>query len=317
MVDTSQLNAIEYTTIMDMEIQRNESEFTPYAKIINHTHNADRRQLVVRYGKVKMRDIVGVNDKVVHEDLSNVQRFYEGSSKSTSSIYNKFTQGPLTKQTITDAIAAAQMAAISREKDNYFLEALFKDTLTSATGSSTVSYDTNNTVPADTGSSVNTGLNIDKFEFVKEKMQKNGLTPKIIAQAGGVGMILCEEAHTDLRKMIQVNNQDYRNNYGVVTDSNGNITKFMGFDILHMSSQDLKNDYSQAAQLRNGVLRRIPVFLKGAIGLGIWASQLQKVERLPEIEGDASMYYTALQMGAARIDEKLVYDIQVTDSTLN
>lgn len=315
-ISGNSLHAAEYTTMLDMEIQREQSEFSEYATMQTHEINADRRQAVVRYGKLKMRAIEGINDKIVDDSLSYTQRWYEGELKSTSAIYNLVTQGPLTRQNVQAGIVKAQAAAVNREKDSLFLRALFAPSLTQASGSTSVSYDSGNTIAVNVGAGANTGLNLTKIEAVKKRMERQGLTRKIIQSAGGVGMILTEETHQDLRVMVETSNDDFSKAYSVVRDADGNIEKFYGFDIKVISTLDLATDFPLEARLISGSFRRIPVFVKGAIGMGTWASQFNKVTDVTDIEGDAKRFYALLNMGATRLDEKLVYDILVTDPTL-
>jgi hypothetical protein len=304
------LHAKSYITQFDMAIQQTKSKLEPYVEQSVYSANAEKRQVAVRYGETKMSQITGIADSITHEELSSVQRWMVGSAWDVAHTYNEFLQGQLTEQRIRDAIVMAQMAAMQRQKDEVILNALFADTLSGTDGTSTTAYDSNNTIAASVGAGANTGLNIAKFEALKEKMQLNEVD--VDGEIDSAVAVLTEKSHTDLRKLIEVNNSDYRSQYGVVTDKNGNISKFYGFDIVVFSTARLAK-YASSARLLNGALRRIPVFTKKAIQLGTWAANIQDVTILKDKKGHPLQFYTAMNFGACRGDEKLVYDIQVTE----
>lgn len=306
------LHAKEYTTLFDLEIQQSQSKLEAFVEKESYASGADKRQAVVRYGEVKMSAIDGTNDDIVASDITSVQRWIDGKAYDVAHNYNEFIQGPLTKQRIRDVIVMAQMASVERQKDEVILSALFSNALSGTDGTSTTAYDSGNTIAANIGASGNTGLNLTKIEALKTRMGFNELDGDTIGRAGGAVMVLTERTMADLRQMVEVNNSDYRAQYGVQTDSNGNITKFYGFDIIEFSTARL-GKYAESARLLNGSLRRIPVFVKKAIKLGTWSSNIQRVDDLPSKRGTVKQFYAAMNLGATRVDEKLVYDIQVAE----
>ncbi|NBP04554.1 MAG: hypothetical protein EBU90_31620 [Proteobacteria bacterium] len=311
-VSGNSLHAKEYITAFDLELQQSQSKLEPFVFRSSFEGNAEKRQAAVRYGEVSMSKITGSYDDITDSELSSVQRWITGDPYDVSSVYNEYTQGPLTKQNIQQAIVMAQMAAVERQKDEIILSSIFDPALSGADAGSTTAYDSGNTISASVGASGNTGLNLAKIEAVKDRMKYNELDPDTIAKQGGAVMILTEKSSSDLRKMVEVNNADYRAQYGVKTDSLGNVIGFYGFDIIEFSTARLAK-YKTSARLLNGALRRIPVFTKKALQLGMWASQLQRVSDVDTKRGAVKRFYAALNLGATRLDEKLVYDIQVAE----
>lgn len=302
----------DYTTAFDLEIQQKQSKLENYVTTIDAGAGAEKRQLVVRYGEVGLTEIQGSTDDVTFSDISTAQRWITGKAYDVATPHNIFTQGPLTKQRITDAIVQVQMAAVKRHRDETILSALFGATLSGTDGTSSVSYDSNNTIAADVGASANTGLNLKKWEKLKEKMDYNEVDDELISEHGGAVAILTEKSMVDLRQMVETFNEDYMSAYAVTRDARGNIKSFYGFDIVYFSTQRLAK-FTTSSRLLNGSLRRIPVFTKKAIQLCRWHGDLTEVRDMPEKKGKVYNFYSALHYGAARVDEKLVYDIQVTE----
>jgi uncharacterized protein YbaA (DUF1428 family) len=312
-VSGQSLHAKSYTTDFMLEIQQTQSKLENYITKSTYASNAEKKQVIVRYGEVEMSEITGNSDNITYEELSSAQRWVQGKAYDVTLSYNEYTQGPLTEQRIRDAIVMAQMAAVKRKTDEVILASLFTSALSGTDGTSTTSYTSGNTIAADVGASANTGLNIAKWEALKEKMEQNELDKEALAEQGGAVAILTQKSHTDLRKMVETFNDDYKASYGVVRDPAGNISKFYGFDIVSFSTERLAKFDNINARLLNGSLRRIPVFTKKAIELCKWNVDIVEARENNNKRGKVTDFYAAVNLGATRVDEKLVYDIQVTE----
>lgn len=311
-VNGQSLYGKDYTTAFDLEIQQKQSKLENYVDTIDAGAGAEKRQLVVRYGEVDLTEIQGSTDDVTFSDISTAQRWISGKAYDVATPHNTFTQGSLTKQRITDAIVKVQMAAVQRHRDETVLSALFAGTLSGTDGESSVAYNANNTVAANVGASANTGINLKKWEDLKEKMDYNEVDDELISEQGGAVAVFTEKSMVGLRQMVETFNEDYMSAYAVTRDARGNIKSFYGFDIIYFSTARLAK-FKTSARLLNGSLRRIPVFTKKAIQLCRWHGDLTEVRDLPDKRGKAYNFYSAMHYGAARVDEKLVYDIQVTE----
>lgn len=303
----------DYTTEFDLEIQQKQSKLENYVNRSSFSGGAEKKQVIVRYGETSMSRITGVSDNLNYEELSSSQRWLSATPYDVAHSYNTFVQGALTQQRIRDAIVMAQMAAVKRQRDEIILSSLFTPALSGVDGSSTTIYDSGNTIAASVGAAANTGLNIAKWEALKERMEFNELDAEALSEQGGAVAVLTEKSHADLRKMVETFNEDYKSSFGVVRDKKGNIASFYGFDIVLFSTARLAKFKDSNARLLNGVLRRIPVFTKKAIQLGMWSADIQEVRDNNTKRGKVYDFYSAMHLGATRVDEKLVYDIQVTE----
>lgn len=311
-VSGQSLHAKSYTTNFMLEIQQTQSKLENYVTKSTYASNAEKKQVIVRYGEVEMSEITGNSDNLNYEELSSAQRWVQGKAYDVSLSYNEYTQGPLTEQRVRDAIVMAQMASVRRKIDEVILEALFAASLSGTDGTSTTSYASGNTIAADVGASADTGLNIAKWEALKETMEKNELDREAIAEQGGAVAILTQKSHTDLRKMVETFDDDYKASFGVVRDASGNISQFYGFNIVTFSTDRLAK-FKTSSRLLNGALRRIPVFTKKAIELCKWNVDIMEARENKNKRGKVTDFYAAVNLGATRVDEKCVYDIQVTE----
>ena len=111
------------------------------------------------------------------------------------------------------------------------------------------------------------------------------------------------KAHDNLLKEIQVISKDYNQaRDGAPVLQEGRIERFLGFNFIH--SERLVTD---------GTYRRIPVWAKSGMYLGVWDDIRVDISERKDLEGHPWQISTFMTIGATRLEEKRIVEIKCAE----
>jgi hypothetical protein len=84
----------------------------------------------------------------------------------------------------------------------------------------------------------------------------------------------------------------------------GRITRFLGFNFV----------YTERLTLDANSYRRIPVWVKGGMHLGVWKDQTTSVDKIVTKSGHPWQLYMMYTMGATRTQEKKIVEIKCSEA---
>lgn len=182
--------------------------------------------------------------------------------------------------------------ALGRAQDKEIIAGLFGSSNTGENGSTAIAFPSSQQVAATVGSSAATGLNIAKLREAKKKL----MAANVDIDNDPLYVAITAAEHDALLNEAQVISMDY-NAKPVLVD--GKVTSFMGFEFIH--TELLTTD-------ENGY-RRIPVWAKSGMHLGMWNDIKTSIDRRPDKRNAYQVYVTGTY-GATRLEEKKVVEIK-------
>lgn len=182
--------------------------------------------------------------------------------------------------------------ALGRAQDKEIIAGLFGSSNTGENGSTAVAFPSAQQVAVTTGSSAATGLNIAKLREAKKKL----MAANVDIDNDPLYVAITAAEHDALLNEAQVISMDY-NAKPVLVD--GKVTSFMGFQFIH--TELLTTDADG--------YRRIPVWAKSGMHLGMWNDIKTSIDRRPDKRNAYQVYVTGTY-GATRLEEKKVVEIK-------
>jgi hypothetical protein len=182
--------------------------------------------------------------------------------------------------------------ALGRAQDKEIIAAIFGSSNTGENGSTAVAFPSAQQVAVDAGSSAATGLNIAKLRAAKKLL----MAANVDIDNDPLYVAITAAEHDALLNEAQVISLDY-NAKPVLVD--GKVTSFMGFEFIH--TELLTTDASG--------YRRIPVWAKSGMHLGMWNDIKTSIDRRPDKRNAYQVYVTGTY-GATRLEEKKVVEIK-------
>jgi hypothetical protein len=190
-------------------------------------------------------------------------------------------------------ITMAAVAAFKRTQDDILIAATFGTSQTGETGSTGVTFPATQQVAVSVGTASSTsGLTVAKLRAARKILLAN----EVDLDAEPAYCAISAAQHDNLLAETQAINLDYTET--PVLES-GRIKQFMGFDFIH----------SERLPVNASGYRRIPVWVKSGLYLGIWEDLTVDVSQRRDKAGLPWQVYVYLTMGATRTQEKKVVQI--------
>ena len=197
-------------------------------------------------------------------------------------------------------LAQAAIKATGRRIDETIANAFFGDAKTGKAGGTTTTFDTtNHRVDAAVGAAADTGLNVDKILAAIEILEDANVDVEMEQPI----LAITPKQHGDLLRQTQVINTDYFSKSGVpVLASDGRIKEFAGCRIIVSKLTPSNTSY-----------RLCPLWVPSGMHLGVWSDVKARVDERADIEGVPYQLYTTATIGATRLEEGRVIQIECTE----
>lgn len=194
----------------------------------------------------------------------------------------------------TSSYAQNGAYALGRAMDDEIISAYFGTAKTGENGSTDTTFPGGQQVLQAVGAASATGLNVAKLRAAKKVLMAN----EVDIDNEQLFCVITAAQHDDLLNEVQAISLDY-NTRPVLVD--GKITSFMGFNFVH--SERLPTD---------GTYRRVPVYAKSGVHLGMWDDITTKISERND-KGHAMQVYVKGTFGATRVEEKKIVEIKCAE----
>lgn len=194
----------------------------------------------------------------------------------------------------TSSYAQNGAYALGRAMDDEIIAAYFGTSKTGENGSTDTTFPGGQQVLQAVGAAGATGLNVAKLRAAKKVLMAN----EVDIDNEQLFCVITAAQHDDLLNEVQAISLDY-NTRPVLVD--GKITSFMGFNFVH--SERLPTD---------GTYRRVPVYAKSGVHLGMWDDITTKISERND-KGHAMQVYVKGTFGATRVEEKKIVEIKCAE----
>jgi hypothetical protein len=186
--------------------------------------------------------------------------------------------------------------AAKRKMDDVIITAFFAAAKTGKTGSSSTSFPSTQQVAVNQGASGNTGLTVAKLREARRILRAN----EVDLDMDPITCVVSSKQEDNLLAEAQVISLDF-NDRPVLVD--GKLKSFLGMNFV--PSERLAVDGSS--------YRRVPVFAKSGMHLGIWNDITTDISQRKDIRGLPFQAYVYMTIGATRLEEKKTVEIKCAE----
>lgn len=200
---------------------------------------------------------------------------------------------------LTDPNSAYVMnavAAAKRKMDDVIIDAFFAAAKTGKSGSSSTSFPSGQQVAVNHGASGNTGLTVAKLREARRLLR----AAEVDLDMDPITVVVTSKQEDNLLAEAQVISLDF-NDRPVLVD--GKLKSFLGMNFVH--SERLDADGSS--------YRRVPVFAKSGMHLGIWNDISTDLSQRKDLRGMPFQAYVYMTVGATRLEEEKVVEIKCAE----
>jgi hypothetical protein len=186
--------------------------------------------------------------------------------------------------------------AAGRQVDDLIIESFFGTAKTGETGATSTSFPAGQQVAVNFGAASNTGLTVSKLREAKRILMANEVdfdSDEIIA-------VVTAKQHDNLLAEAQIISTEF-NEKPVLVE--GKVTRFMGITIVHCERLDIDGSS----------YRRIPIFAKSGMHLGIWGDIMTAISQREDLSGRPWQAYVKMTMGATRLEEKKIVEVKCAE----
>jgi hypothetical protein len=180
--------------------------------------------------------------------------------------------------------------------DDLIIDSFFGTAKTGELGATSTSFAAANQVAVNHGSASNVGLTVAKLREAKKLL----MASQVDLDSDPITAVVTAKQHDNLLAEAQVISMDF-NDKPVMVE--GKITRFLGINIIHCERLD--TDGSS--------YRRIPVFAKSGMYLGLWNDVTTDISQRKDLQGLPWQAYVYMTAGATRLEENKIIEIKCAE----
>lgn len=283
----------QYSSNIELLLQQKGSKLRGF--VTEGSYVGKQASPVDQFGSIAMQKVTSRFQPMGRVDASTDRRWVFPTDYDLPQLIDSFDKLRLLTDPESSYVMNAAYAA-GRQLDDLIIDAFFGTSKTGETGSTSTSFPAGNQVAVNFGSSSNVGLTVAKLKEAKKKL----MAAEVDLDSDPVCCVVTAEQHDDLLAESQIISTDF-NDRPVLVD--GKISRFLGINFIHCERLD--TDGSS--------YRRVPVFAKSGMHLGIWNDISSDISQRKDLQGlpwQAYMYMTA---GATRIEEGKTIEIKCAE----
>lgn len=240
---------------------------------------------------VEMQSVTGRFEAMPRVDADTARRWCQPLDFDLPQMIDSFDKLRLVTDPQSVYVENAVMAA-KRKMDDVIIGAFFGTSKTGKTGSSSTTFPSGNVVAVNQGASGNTGLTVAKLREARRLLRAN----EVDLDMDPITCVVSSKQEDNLLAEAQVISLDF-NDRPVLVD--GRLRSFLGINFV--PSERLGVDGSS--------YRKVPVFAKSGMHLGIWNDITTDISQRKDIRGLPYQAYVYMTIGATRLEEKKTMQI--------
>lgn len=255
------------------------------------THVGKQAVAVDQYASVTAAKRTNRYAPLVPFDTQNDRRWVFPSDYDWNDLIDNFDKLRLLNDPQSHYVVNA-VNALMRAVDDEIITAFFGTAKTGETGSTSTSFLSGNQISVSFQAAAAAGLTVAKLIEARRLLMSN----EVDIDNEPIFCVVTAKQHANLLNEIQVVNTDYNNSAVLV---NGKIEQFLGMNFVH--SERLPVDGSS--------YRRVPVYTKSAMHLGMWNNITADVAQRKDLSSLPYQVYVHVTFGATRTEEKKIVEI--------
>lgn len=292
----SNLYRVQFANTQSLLLQQLNSRFD--GKVMTGSHKGKQASVVDQYGPAVAKKRTGRYAPKTNMETATDRRWV--TPEAYDSI--RFVDSLDKLKTILDPQSPLMLninAAIRRAKDDEVINAFFSDVAKTGeegngvnSWTSFVAANTGHKIAVTVGAAAAVPLNVAKLRAAKKALMK----AEVDIEAEELFAVIGADDHDALLAEAQVVSTDF-NDKPVLVD--GRVQRFMGFNFIH----------SERLLLDGSSYRRVPIYAKSGMHLGIFEDVQTGITVRDDLEGDPIQLTGTGIFGATRTEEKKIVEV--------
>lgn len=285
---------LQFANTLQLLLQQKGSKLRPY--VMSGSHVGEKASPVDQVGSLIAEDVTQRFAPIGRQDAAVDRRWVSPTASKVNQLIDSFDKLQLLMDPSSIYVQNALMA-LGRRADDHIIDCMFAAASTGKQGSTSTSFPSANQVAVNQGSTGNTGLTVAKLRKAKQL----AMAAEVDLENDPLTAIVTSIQHDNLLAEAQVISTDF-NDRPVMVD--GKVTRFLGINIVHCERLDVDGSS----------YRRVPVFAKSGVHLGIWKDMQTDISQRNDLESIPWQAYVCMMMGATRVEENKVFEIKCAES---
>jgi len=285
--------AQQYATTVELLLQQKGSKLRN--AVTTGSYIGEQASPVDQIGSVSMQEVVGRFEPMGRVDASMERRWVLPQDFDLPQLIDSFDKLRLLTDPESSYVQNAVFAA-GRKMDDIIIDSFFGSSKTGKTGSGSTTFPAGQQIAVNFGASGNTGLTVAKLREARKKLK----AAEVDMDSDMISVIVTAEQEDDLLAEAQVISLDY-NEKPVLVD--GRLNQFLGMNFIHCERLDVDGSS----------YRRVPVFAKSGMHLGIWNDITTDISQRKDLKGLPFQSYVYMTAGATRIEELKTVEIKCAE----
>lgn len=285
--------AQQFATNIELLLQQQDSRLR--SLVTQGSYIGEQASPVDQVGAVEMQAVTGRFEAMPRVDADVDRRWVSPLDFDLPQMIDSFDKLRL----LTDPNSTYVMNAVNaakRKMDDVIIGAFFGTAKTGKSGSTNTTFPSGQQVAVNQGASGNTGLTVAKLREARRLLR----AAEVDTDMDPITCVVTAKQEDNLLAEAQVISLDF-NDRPVLVD--GKLKSFLGINFVH--SERLAVDGSS--------YRRVPVFAKSGMHLGVWNDVTTDISQRKDIRGLPFQAYVYMTIGATRLQELKTVEIKCAE----
>lgn len=283
----------QYSTNIQLLLQQKGSKLRNL--VMSGSHVGKQASPVDQFGAINMQPVSSRFAAMGRVDAATDRRWVFPSDFDLPQLIDSFDKLRLLTDPSSSYVQNAVNAA-GRQMDDLIIDAFFGTAKTGEAGATNTSFPSGNQVAVNEGAASNTGLTVAKLRAAKKLL----MSYEVDLDSDPLTAVVTAKQHDNLLAEAQVISMDF-NDKPVMVE--GKITRFLGINIVHCERLDVDGSS----------YRRVPVFAKSGMYLGLWNDITTDVSQRKDLQGLPWQAYVYMTAGATRLEENKIIEIKCAE----
>jgi len=284
---------MQYATNIALLLQQKGSKLRNM--VMSGSHVGKQASPVDQIGSVSMQTVSGRFGAMGRVDAAVDRRWVFPSDYDLPQLIDSFDKLRLLTDPQSSYVQNAVYAA-GRQMDDLIIDSMFGTAKTGESGSTSTTFPAANQVAVNHGAAGNVGLTVAKLREAKRLL----MSYEVDLESDPLTCVVTAEQHDNLLAEAQVISTDF-NDKPVLVD--GKINRFLGINFVHCERLDVDGSS----------YRRIPVFAKSGMYLGLWNDITTDISQRKDLQGLPWQAYVYMTAGATRLEENKIIEIKCAE----
>lgn len=282
----------QFTSNMQLLLQQKQSALRPFVNVGMHVGSA--AVPVDQIGKVEAVSVTSRFAPITDQDVPTDRRWVYPQDSRIATLIDHFDKLRLLTDPTSDYVQALA-SGMNRKMDDIIISGMFASANTGVAGGTATVFATANQVSVNVGGTAS-GLNVAKLRKARQLLMSYFVDP-----SETIYCAVTSKQIDNLLNEVQVVSSDFNLVKPLV---DGVVTRFMG--ITFIPCERLTVDGSS--------YRRVPVWVKSGVHLGIWNDVRADLSQRKDLEGLPWQAYTDMTMGATRLEENKIIELPCAEA---